>query len=140
MISFSYESTIARSRWRVAAAALWCCWLLTGCESGTYQSAPVDGPVARDTLERVLETWKEGGTIESLREESPPVVVQDFDWLNGMELLNYEVIGKGKEANANLIARVKLSLKDAEGAHFGKTVTYLVGTAPALTVFRDMFH
>ena len=87
-----------------------------------------------------MESWKEGGSIESLKEESPAIVVQDFDWANGIELLNYEVVGDGKEAQANLFAQVKLSLKDKQGMQSEKTVTYVVNTAPMLTVFRDILH
>jgi hypothetical protein len=53
--------------------------------------------------------------------------------------VDYEVLDGGKPESANLVARVKLSLEDKEGAKSEKTVTYLVGTAPVLTVFRDMF-
>jgi hypothetical protein len=140
MASHSSESIIRENRTASGVAVLGCCLLLAGCAPGTYQSAPVDAAVARKTLERVMESWKNGESIESLRKQSPAVVVQDFDWLYGIELLDYEVVDRGKEANANLIAHVKLTLKDKEGAEFEKKVTYLVGTAPALTVFRDMFH
>lgn len=131
---------VCTSKGPTGFATLVSCLVLAGCAQGTYQSAPVDAPVARSTLERVLETWKGGEAIDSLRKQSPSVVVQDFDWLNGLELVDYEVLDKGKEADANLIAHVKLSLKDRQGAQFAKTVTYLVGTAPVLTVFRDMMH
>jgi hypothetical protein len=95
--------------------------------------------MALDTLTRAMESWKEGETVDALREETPPVVVQDFDWTRGFKLLDYEVVGEGKPVDANLIAQVKLTLEDQQGAQSEKTVTYVVSTAPALTVFRDMF-
>ncbi len=95
--------------------------------------------MALDTLTRVMESWKEGETVDDLRKESPPVVVQDFDWTGGLKLLDYEFVGEGKPVDANLIAQVKLKLEDKQGAQSEKTVTYVVGTAPALTVFRDIF-
>ena len=58
--------------------------------------------------------------------------------MTGKKLVDYEVIGEGKEVDANLIAQVKLTLED-KGSQIEKTVTYVVGTAPKLTVFRDMF-
>ncbi len=119
--------------------ALLCSLLLTGCGSGPYQSAPVDADLARETLTSVMESWKNGETVESLKEDMPPIVVQDFDWAGGMKLLDYEVLDDGKPESANLIARVKLSLEDREGTKSEKTVTYVVGTAPVLTVFRDLF-
>jgi hypothetical protein len=123
---------------RLFAVALYC-GLLTGCGSPVYQSAPVDPSMALDTLTRAMESWKEGEPVDALREETPPVVVQDFDWTGGMKLLNYEFIGEGEPVDANLIAQVKLTLEDKQGAQREKTVTYVVSTAPALTVFRDIF-
>ena len=113
--------------------------VLTGCGSGPYESAPVNPKIARETLNATLESWKNGETVESLKAESPPIVVQDFDWSGGAKLLEYEVLDDGKPESANLVARVKLSLEDKEGTKSEKTVTYVVGTAPVLTVFRDMF-
>ncbi len=118
--------------------ALSCSLLLAGCGSGPYQSAPVDADLARETLMSVMESWKNGETVESLKEDTPAIVVQDFDWVGGMKLLDYEVVDDGKPESANLIARVKLSLEDREGMKSEKTVIYVVGTAPVLTVFRDM--
>jgi hypothetical protein len=139
MIIKRQKKTTYRSDQRLFAVALYCSFVLTGCGSAAYQSAPVDPSMALDTLTRVMESWKEGETVDALREESPPVVVQDFDWTGGMKLLDYEVVGEGKPVDANLIAQVKLTLQDKQGAQSEKTVTYVVGTAPALTVFRDMF-
>jgi len=112
---------------------------LAGCGSGPYESAPVNASIARDTLNAALESWKEGASIESLKDDFPSIVVQDFDWSGGAKLLDYEVLDDGKPESANLVAQVKLSLEDNEGTKSEKTVTYLVGTAPVLTVFRDMF-
>ena len=120
-------------------AAILCPFALAGCGSGPYESAPVNPEVARETLNAALESWKEGATIESLKADSPSIVVQDFDWSGGAKLLDYEVLDDGKPESANLVARVKLSLEDKEGTKSERTVTYLVGTAPVLTVFRDMF-
>ena len=127
----------------VLVCSIWAGWwgaccLICGCGGATYQSGPVDHDVALDTLETVMESWKSGQPIKELAEEKPPIVVQDLDWQNGLALLKYEVLGDGKRVNANLYAQVKLSLKDKEGTESEKTVTYVVTTAPALTVFRDM--
>jgi hypothetical protein len=119
---------------------LLCVLCLAGCGTGVHESAPVDASVARDTLTHAMESWKEGETVESLQEENPAIVVQDFDWAGGMKLLNYELLGPGKAESANLVAQVKLTLADNNGTQTAKTVTYVVGTAPALTVFRDMMR
>ncbi|MBS0264841.1 MAG: hypothetical protein JSS02_23095 [Planctomycetes bacterium] len=113
---------------------------MAGCAPQTYQSAPVDAEIARDTLTHVLDAWRSGQSIESLRGESPAVVVQDFDWMRGDKLVEYQILGPGQEANANLIAKVRLVLQRPDHEVQEQTVTYLVGTAPTLTVFRDIFH
>lgn len=127
------------------AACVWVCMvlssvMLSGCGSSAYQSAPVDVAKARGVLEDVMESWKGGEAAESLQQQQPPVVVQDFDWIGGAKLLAYEIVNEDKAVNANLVAKVKLTLQDKQGAKVEKTVTYLVGTAPKLTVFRDSFQ
>ncbi|MCE9529057.1 MAG: hypothetical protein K8R36_23665, partial [Planctomycetales bacterium] len=78
-----------------------------------------------------------GDTPETLQEQDPPIIVQDFDWLGGAKLVAFEILDDDKPVDANLVAKVKLTLKDKAGAQTEKTVTYLVGTAPKMTVFRD---
>ncbi len=39
---------------------------------------------------------------------------------------------------SNLRVPVKLSLRGKDGKDAAKTVNYLVGTSPSLTVFRDV--
>ena len=97
----------------------------------------VDPERARETLKTALESWKKGDTIESLRAASPPIVAQDFDWMAGNRLVGYEVTGDGKDDDANLRIPVKLTLKTAQGKEVKKSVSYVVGTSPALTVFRE---
>jgi hypothetical protein len=111
-----------------------------GCGSGPYQSAPVNAQKARETLTAVMDSWKAGQTVEVLKNNSPSIVVQDSDWAGGMKLHEYEVLGAGEEVDANLIAKVKLTLENNRGATIDKTVYYVVGTAPVLTVFRDPFR
>ena len=140
MITTKQKRATGRPDRCLFAIALFCSFVLTGCWSAAYQSAPVDPSMALDTLTRVMESWKEGDSVDALRQETPPVVVQDFDWTGGVKLLDYELVGEGKPVDANLIAQVKLTLEDKQGAQSEKTVTYVVSTAPALTVFRDMFQ
>jgi len=111
-----------------------------GCGSGPPQSAPVNPSIARDTLTAAMDTWKFGETPESMKDLTPAVIVQDQDWTSGLKLVDYEVVDASKEVNANLYAKVKLSLEDDKGAKSEKTVTYVVGTSPVLTVFRDTFQ
>jgi hypothetical protein len=112
-------------------------FLLAGCTSDAGRAPRVNAPRAREALVTVLDGWKNGATIASLQEASPKIVVQDFDWMSGHRLLEYEVGGDGKDDDANLRIPVKLTLKSPAGKEIKKKVSYVVGTSPTVTVFRD---
>lgn len=119
---------------RLAALAV---VLLAGCSVGPKLAAPVEPDKARAALRTALDAWKAGKPIDSLAEANPPIVAQDVDWLAGAKLEDYAVLDD-KEADANLRVRVQLTVRPAQGAPAKKTVTYVVGTDPKLTVFRAM--
>lgn len=108
-----------------------------GCGGNAHAVKP---DVAQQTLRTALDSWKSGQTVESLKKGSPSIVVQDQDWSGGAKLVDYEVLDGAKPVDANLQAKVKLKLRDAKDVEAEKTVSYVVGTSPVLTVFRDMFH
>ena len=113
--------------------------LLSGCSEEQGRAAPVDPSRARDALKTALESWKKGDTIDSLKSGSPPIVAQDFDWMAGHRLVAYEVSGEGKDDDANLRIPVRLTLRTSRGQEVKKRVSYVVGTSPSVTVFRE-FH
>lgn len=107
-----------------------------GCGS-SHALHPVAPETARKSLETVLNGWKEGKTPDAWRGQKPEIVVQDVDWSMGKKLVGYEILGEGKAVDANLHCEVKLEL--AEGTETtSKTVQYLVGTSPVITVFRQI--
>lgn len=108
--------------------------LVGGCAE---TSAPVNSGKARDSLKTVLDSWKSGGTIESLKNGSPSIIVQDMDWDAGSQLVSYQILSEGKDDDANLRIPVKLSLRDPSGKQTEKSVSYVVSTSPAITVFRE---
>ena len=55
----------------------------------------------------------------------------------GHQLVGYEVAGDGKDDDANLRIPVQLTLRTPQGQEVRKKVSYVVGTSPSLTVFRD---
>lgn len=112
--------------------------VLSGCGPRQVTAKPVEPEVARRTLEQVLAHWKQGGTPDQCQSETPPVVVQDLDWLGGARLLSFELLGGGDPRDANLFCDVKLVLEDASHKRLERTVTYCVGTDPVLTVFRAL--
>jgi hypothetical protein len=108
-----------------------CC----GCHS--RRAKPVDQTLALKSLKQTLETWKQGESLTVLKSASPPVIVQEPDWSNGVPLAEFELVGKAKREDANLYQEVELMLGDKhEGTQKRKRVTYVVGTDPVITVFR----
>lgn len=123
--------------WKTLATTIFCLWL-SGCGDTARTAAPVDPGQARTTLKAALNAWKEGRSPSDLRSRSPEIVAQDADWQRGMKLTDYEVLGNGDERDANLECRVKLKMVDKQGKPVERTVTYVVGTDPVLTVFRKV--
>lgn len=113
---------------------------IAGCGDADENPYPVRASVARQTLEAALELWKSGQPISAAQQQNPPIVVQDLDWMAEAKLKSFSVIGEGTEVGANLSVAVTLELVDSSGKASQRDVWYLVGTDPALTVFRDMFH
>jgi hypothetical protein len=112
---------------------------LSGC-SGAAAHA-VDPSRALDALVSALDHWKQGVEPGALSTSATPMTVQDFDWQGGAKLVDYQLLGDGQKRDANLSVKVKLTLapKQGNGKNVEKTVYYLVGTSPSVTVFRDMF-
>lgn len=123
---------------RVPHLTLLTCFLvLSGC-GGSGSPYPVESSKARETLQAVLQSWQDGDSPESWAEKSPEVIVQDMDWKTGSKLNSFEIIGTGEAVDANLVCDVKLNLVTPEGEAVDRTVTYLIGTDPVLTVFRKV--
>jgi hypothetical protein len=121
--------------WKLTAFMV-CATLILGCTE-QERAAPVEPTKAREALVQALESWKRGEPIATLKSASPPIVAQDFDWMAGKKLAAYEVAGEGKDDDANLRIPVKLTLLTPQGQQSTKSVNYVVGTSPAITVFRD---
>ena len=113
--------------------------MLPGCTGASAHA--VDPSRARDALVTALDHWKRGDDLRTLASWTTPMTVQDFDWQGGARLIDYQLLGEGQELDANLSVKVKLTLaeKQGKGKQVQKTVYYLVGTSPSVTVFRDMF-
>ncbi len=112
--------------------------LIHGCSSYSAEEHRVEPGSARQVLEDVLLSWKEGEPMDKWQQRQPPVVVQDMDWKNGAILESFEIKGAGEAIDANLHCQVKLKLQMPNNTKSEKTVTYLVGTSPVVTVFRAL--
>lgn len=107
--------------------------LANGC--GTANTL-VEENLARATLERTLEHWKSGGSVEDCRLWTPPVVVGTSPWSDNAKLVEYQ-IGESRALDANLFVNVELTL-EISGRRETSVEQYCVGTDPVLTVFRAM--
>ena len=134
MKGFSYSQYTKFSRMAIVISA---CCLGTSC-GGPRRAGPVDAEKARQAFKVVLDSWKGGESLSDFRKRSPSITVQDMDWLAGIKLVTYEFSGNERLDAANLHCSVKLLLRDAEGRETEKDVTYVIGTDPVTTVFREM--
>jgi hypothetical protein len=99
----------------------------------------VDAGKARETLRATLESWKKGEKSDALQGASPPIYVIDAEWQAGAKLMDYQVLGDGEEKDAHLFCPVQLTLRDPGGKVVKRDVTFIVSTAPNLTVSRKLF-
>jgi hypothetical protein len=123
----------------LACVGLLAALFIAGC-SGSSQAHAVNPSLARESLKTALEQWKKWEGPKSLATSATPMTVQDFDWMAGAKLINYEIVDDGKAQDANLLVQVKLTLSDPgkdRGKSAEKKVWYVVGTSPSVTVFRD---
>ena len=109
----------------------------TGCSPGG--SSPVNANKARDTLRTALESWKKGDSAKALESASPPIYIIDQEWLDGAKLTDYQIVDDGEEKDAHLFCKVKLTVRGANGQEVKRDVTYIISTAPNLTVSRKLF-
>lgn len=113
--------------------------LAAGCSGGGSGAAgAVDAPKAREALKAALDGWKRGDKPEKLQSASPPMTVSDMDWQAGAKLLSYQMKDDGKEYGPNLNVPVDLTIRTPQGKEAKKTVSYVVGTSPTVTVFRAL--
>jgi hypothetical protein len=113
-------------------------FLAAGCGSGPRRAGPVDVELARESLRAALESWKKGEPPEALRDHYPSITIQDMDWKSGYALVSYEIRDGEKEDACNLHCPVRLTVRDLQGKEVKKPVTYVIGTDPVITVFREM--
>jgi hypothetical protein len=110
-----------------------------GCSRG-FDNAPVDVALARETLQKALDSWKKGDKVDALQSANPPIYVIDMEWQGGSSLKEYEIVGPGEAKDAHLMCPVKLTTRaPGTGKETKKDLTYIISTAPNLTVSRKVF-
>jgi hypothetical protein len=113
--------------------------MLSGC-SGPRRANPVDPSLARESLKVALDHWKKGEDPKSLQSSATPMVAKDFEWDSGAKLLDYQILDE-REEDANLRVQVKITLsQQGKSKSVEKKASYVVGTSPSVTVFRDIMR
>jgi hypothetical protein len=102
------------------------------------KAAAVDTTRAREALQKTLDHWKSGGKPGELATGSPAITAQDIDWVSGSKLVDYQLANEGTKDDANLRVPVQLKILDPSGRQVSKRVSYVVGTSPSVTVFREL--
>jgi hypothetical protein len=111
--------------------------LCSGCGPRSGNPYSLDESLAKQSMERFLETWKNGGDIKSLKSGEPPVIARDSDWEKGLALVDYEIPNECSDDGTNLYLDICLTLAKNSDAPKTKVIRYVVGTSPVVTVFRD---
>jgi hypothetical protein len=112
--------------------------LTAGCSRG-FKHAPVDAAKARETLRTALESWKKGDKVDALQGASPPIYVIDMEWQSAYKLEEYQLTSDGEAKDAHLFCPVKLRLREPGGREVSREATFIISTAPNLTVSRKVF-
>lgn len=110
------------------------CVVAAGCGGGNGRTLPLNKDAARDACKEFLEAWKKGDKSADL---APNIIGNDADWEAGQKLTDFEFLPNEMDGGSNLHIPVQLTLKDAQGQESKREVTYIVGTSPKVTVFRD---
>ena len=119
---------------RLTCAAITACMLLAGCG---HTSLPLDPNYARTSLERAMEQWKSGADQTALTAGAEPIVMNDVDWRAGSKLVSYKILDSGETVGSNMHTTVELVLNDKKKKPKKQKVTYIVGTSPVVTIFRN---
>lgn len=110
--------------------------VISGCGRTTLR--PVDANVADAVLKTALDNWQAGHSIQDLKQQNEPIIVQESDWSDGLALVSYRIL-KSTPRDANLIVEVELELENTTKASaFIRKREYIVSSHPVKTVFRNL--
>lgn len=119
----------------VACASILLCLSLTAGCGHSARNLKLDKESARQSLSAFLDCWKSGGEPDALKSRSPAIIGRDTDWDNGNKLVSY-TLGTETDDGTNMHITAQLVVATRSG-QAPKTVDYIVGTSPVITVFRD---
>jgi hypothetical protein len=113
--------------------------LVLGCVGcGGGRTITLDEDLARQSLTKVLNSWKSGSLADDLRQQTPAIAVNDLDWNQGRKLIGYRVDGAGASDGRSLRIPVTLTVQQPPRGTAAKVkATYAVGVDPAIAVIRE---
>ena len=138
MINFSNESTMNSHGPRQVSflTLIIVLFFLAGCGS-KGRNLPLDKSVAKESLIVFLDTWKNKQSVKALKDRTPSIVGLDDDWDAGKNLENYEILNMDKDDGSNVYAVMTLNFSNSDKAGKSRRVTYIIGTSPVVSIFRD---
>ena len=109
--------------------------LLIGC-NGPSPPDPSDPAAGRALLEKSLEAWKRGDTVDAFKQAEPSLTVIEWSWKKGGKLVNYEIQNDPEHFGYDVRFKVKLTVQEPGGSAKQQKALYNVCTTPALVVKR----
>ena len=110
-------------------------FLQLGCSPRT---APMsDAAQAKELLQKMLDEWKSGTSLDELKKRHPPVYFTEDLWRNGATLNEYVMKEESEVLGSNIRFQVKLKCTNKGGKAIERPVRYIVTTQPALTIVRE---
>jgi hypothetical protein len=119
--------------WLVALALC----LLQGCGEAVTENA--DAEQAGPALRTALEAWKSGKSEGELRNQKPPIIMNEDDWRSGKRLVDFKMDPAGALFGRQVRWRVQIKLQEPSGKTVDRQATYIIDTAPRLVIVRDSF-
>lgn len=110
---------------------------LSGCGPSPGSPYKLNRELALDSLKLFMETWRDQGSLAALKDRQPSIVGKDADWNKGAKLLAFTISPDGRDDGTNLYVDVQLDLQTSSGEKRQKTIRYVVGTEPVVSIFRE---
>ena len=96
-----------------------------------------DASQAKALMQRIMDQWRSGGSLDELRKHSPPVYVTEDLWRNGAMLNEFSISEESELLGSNIRLKVNLKWTNKSGRAMEKSFRYIVTTRPALTIVRE---
>ena len=104
---------------------------VAGCAGQKTPPAPSDPTAGKAALQKVLDAWKNGDTLDAFQKANPDITVVNTAWQQGVKLPEYTIDEKSDMNGYDVQFTVR------ESAKKGGKVSYTVSTTPKLVVIRN---